>query len=254
MAKKKKTDLDTLSEDNSSSSLTTVDYEDVSRLEDNFQQLIQTDPKYSLKVDPEHKYNFTETEVDFIEQMVQYRNVQFVSTVLLGLPLEEGVEIYKNYNVQSEIKRINIAMYARRFATKVADLNQIGGFLTSGLIDDNVPVAERWGPKEKLTASKLLMNINMLKKKAFNTPEVVEVVEVQKDLEKLSPKDLEKLIEINDEGNEEKEKLINLINEDGLLSMEELKNLRMMSNEELRDLAETIMSGDIEEDEESEED
>ena len=223
-----------------------IKYEDVQRLEEGFQDLIKSDPRYSLQIDPENKYDFSQKEKDFIEQMVQYRNVQFVSTVLMNIPLEEGVEIYKSWKVQQEIKRINLAMYARRFATKMADLEQLGGYLTSGLIDDNVPVSERWGPKEKLTATKLLMNINILQKKGFNKPEVIDVVEVQKDLENLSATELQKLIELNDEDDEEKEKLIAIINEDGLLSMEELKNLRLMSVEELKDLLNTITEGEIE--------
>ena len=232
-----------------STSLTTIDYEDMDRLEDDFQEMIKTDPKYSLEIDPLGKYNFSEKELDFIAYMIQYRNVQFVTTVLMNIPLEEGVEIYKSYNVQAEIKRINIAMYARRFATKMADLDQLGGYLTSGLIDENMPIAERWGPKEKLTAAKLLINLNILKKKSLNSPQVVEVVEIQKDLEKLSPNELKQLIEYNDDENLEKEKLIEIINEDNLLSMEELKNLRMMTIEELEDLVITITKGE-EDDEE----
>lgn len=232
-------------------STTTVTYKDMNDLEDNFQEMIRTDPKYSLEIDPTNRYYFTEKEIDFIANMIQYRNVQFVTTVLMNIPLEEGIAIYKKYSVQSEIKRINLAMYARRFATKMADLDQLGGYLTSGLIDDNMPIAERWGPKEKLTAAKLLMSLNMLKKKALNAPEVVEVVEIQKDLEKLSPNELKQLIEYNDDDNLEKEKLIGIINEDNLLSMEELKNLRMMSLEELRELVATI-TGDGEEEEEEE--
>lgn len=237
-------------EDDVGNSPATIDYEDISRLDEGFQELIKSDPKYSLEVDPLGKYNFTEKDIDFIKQMIQYRNVQFVSTVLMNMPVEEGVELYKRYDIQSEIKRINLAMYARRFATKVADLDQLGGFLTSGLIDDNVPVAERWGPKEKLTASKLLININILKKKAYNTPEVIDEVEIQKDLDQLSPNDLKKLIEFNDDANIEKERLIEIINEDGLLSMEELKNLRLMSVDELQELVATITEGEIVENEE----
>ena len=233
-----------LLEDNITNSPTEIGYEDVTELEEGFQQLILTDPKYSLLVDPENKYGFTEQEKDFIQQMVQYRNVQFVSTVLMKMSLEEGVDMYKSWKVQQEIKRINMAMYARRFATKMADLDEIGGFLTSGLRDENIPISERWDPKDKLTASKLLVNINILKRKALARPQEVEVIEVQKDLDKLSPNELKQLIEFNDEENVEKEKLIDIINEDNLLTMEEIKNLRMMTIEELQDLVATITQGE----------
>ena len=220
-------------------------YEDITDLEQGFQELIKTDPKYSLSVDPQGIYNFSEKEVDFIEQMVQYKNVQFVSAVMLNIPVEEGVAIYKSYKVQCEIKRINKAMYARRFARNMADLNELGGFLTSAITDENVPIADRLSPKDKLTAAKLLMNINILKQKAVDDPEIVEVVEVQKDLEKLNPNDLKKLIEFNDTNDEEKEKLIALINEDNMLTMEELKNLRLMTIDELKELLMVITEKEI---------
>ena len=229
--------------------LFSVKPEDVSNLEDDFQLLLKEDPRYSLAVDPLHIYDFTEEETFFIEQMIQYKNVQFVATVLMNISLEEGVEIYKKYDVQSEIKRINLAMYARRFATKMADLDQLGGYLTSALTDENVPVADRLAPKDKLTASKLLLSINILKQKAIRQPDVIDEIDVQKDLDKLSPKELEQLIEYNDEDNIEKEKYISIINEDDMLSMEELKNLRMMTLEELKSLVEEITEGEIEHEE-----
>lgn len=222
---------------------TAIAYDDVDRIEDGFKELLQTDPKYSLEIDPEHKYYFGQKEIDFIKHMIQYKNVQFVTTVLMNISLEEGVEIYKRYDVQSEIKRINLAMYARRFATKMADLDALGGYLTSGLIDENVPVADRWTPKDKLAATKLLMTLNAMKRKGLEAPMVIEGVEIQRDLERLSPNELKQLIEYNGEEAEEKEKLIELINIDGLLSMEEIKNLRMMSLEELQNLAETVAGG-----------
>ena len=66
----------------------------------------------------------------------------------------------------------------------------------------------------------------------------------------LFPNDLKKLIEFNDDANIEKERLIEIINEDGLLSMEELKNLRLMSVDELQELVATITEGEIVENEE----
>lgn len=242
-APKKKQQKDPWIESKPADAPMSIAYEDVDRLEEGFRETLKTDPKYSLDIDPEGKYHFSKAETDFIKHMVQYKNVQFVTTVLMNIPLQDGVDIYKRYDVQSEIKRINLAMYARRFATKMADLDALGGYLTSGLIDDNVPVADRWSPKDKLTATKLLMTINSMKRKGLESPMVIDGVEIQKDLAQLSPNELKQLIEINEEGAEDKERLINLINEDGLLSMEELKNLRMMSLEELQNLAETIVGG-----------
>lgn len=228
--------------------------EDLSRLGDEFQVAIRTDPKYSLMIDPEGKYNFSQKDKDFIQWMIQYKNVQFVSTIMMNIPIEEGVEMYKRYDVQTEIKRLNMAYYARRFATKMADLEQLGGYLTSGLTDENIPVADRWSAKEKLTATKMLISLNMMKGKAFDSPQVVEVVEIQKDLDKLSPNELKQLIEYTADEDPEKDKLIQVIDPNGDLTMEELKNLRTMPLEELKKLAATIVGAIDEEESEDEED
>lgn len=242
-SKKKKDELDPWLQDQPKTGPGSVSYEDVDRIDEGFRETLKTDPKYSLEIDPLHRYGFDSKTEDLIKWMVQYKNVQFVSTVLLNIPIEEGIEIYKRYDVQSEIKRLNMAVYARRFATKMADLDALGGYLTSGLIDENVPVADRWSPKDKLTATKLLMTLNSMKRKGYEDPVAVETIEVQKDLAKLSPNDLKQLIEFNEEEEGEKDRLVDLINADGLLSMEELKNLRAMSLEELTDLANTVTGG-----------
>lgn len=221
-----------------------VTFEEMDSLQEGFQNQIDTDPKYSLEIDPTGRYHFSKEDEDFISYMVQYRNVQFVSTVMMNISIERGIKMYKRYDISSELKRINLAMYARRFATKMANLDQIGGYLTSGLVDDNVPIAERWSPKEKLTATKLLIGLNTLKRESLEKPEVLNAVEIQEDLAKLNPNDIKKLIEYNDEDQVEKERLINLINEGDLLSMEEKKTLQMMDLSELTDLASTILEGE----------
>lgn len=245
---RKKDDLALLAKEKEDPRPGSIEYSDLSELDEDYKLMIHTDPKYSIDIDPTGRYNFDEKTKDLIKWMIQYRNVQFVSTVMMNIPVEEGIEIYQRYDVQSEIKRINMAMYARRFTSKMADLDALGGYLTSGLIDENVPIAERWSPKDKLTATKMLMTLNAMKKKGYQDPITVEGVEIQEDLAKLSPNDLKQLIEINDEDPEEKEALIDLINADGLLSMEEIKNLRMMSISELQSLVDEMgLEGDTDE-------
>lgn len=245
MAKKKY--LETLEEVKTSSN--DIGFDEMGEAQEKFKELVETDPKYSLSIDPLGVCDFTDEEADFIAYMIQYKNVQFVTTVLMNLSLQKGVEIYKSYKVQEEIKRLNRALYARRLTGSMATLDQIGSYLTSGLLDENVPIADRWSAKEKIAASSLLVKLNILKKNAVNEPKVLEVIEVQRDLEKLNPNDIKKLIEMNDEGNSEKEKLIDIINEDGLLSMEEVANLRSMPLKDLQDLVDTITKGETKDEE-----
>lgn len=220
---------------------------EIKEVEKGFNKVLETDPRFSLEVDPTNQYNFTDVERDFIEQMVQYKNLKFVGNIMLDISFEEALKIYKKYNVQNEIKRINLALYARRFATKMADLDMLGGYLTTALTDENVPVADRLSGKDKLMAVRLLIDINQLKQNMIEKPEIIDVIDVEEDLKKLSVKNIQNLIEnsVNDDKVvKKKEDLINKIDKDNLLSPEELTYLRNQSVEELEKLLKEINKGE----------
>lgn len=221
---------------------------EIKEVEKGFNEALETDPRFSLEVDPTNQYNFTDIERDFIEQMVQYKNLKFVGNIMLDISFEEALKIYKKYNVQNEIKRINLALYARRFATKMADLDMLGGYLTTALTDENVPVADRLSGKDKLMAVRLLIDINQLKQNMIEKPEIIDVIDVEEDLKKLSVKNIQNLIEnsVNDDKVvKKKEDLINEIDKDNLLSPEELTYLRNQSIEELEKLLKEVNKGEI---------
>ena len=221
---------------------------EIKEVEKGFNEALETDPRFSLEVDPTNQYNFTDIERDFIEQMVQYKNLKFVGNIMLDISFEEALKIYKKYNVQNEIKRINLALYARRFATKMADLDMLGGYLTTALTDENVPVADRLSGKDKLMAVRLLIDINQLKQDMIEKPEIIDVIDVEEDLKKLSVKNIQNLIEnsVNDDKVvKKKEDLINEIDKDNLLSPEELTYLRNQSIEELEKLLKEVNKGEI---------
>ena len=221
---------------------------EMKEVEKGFNEVLETDPRFSLEVDPTNQYNFTDIERDFIEQMVQYKNLKFVGNIMLDISFEEALKIYKKYNVQNEIKRINLALYARRFATKMADLDMLGGYLTTALTDENVAVADRLSGKDKLMAVRLLIDINQLKQNMIEKPEIIDVIDVEEDLKKLSVKNIQNLIEnsVNDDKVvKKKEDLINEIDKDNLLSPEELTYLRNQSIEELEKLLKEVNKGEI---------
>ena len=159
------------------------------QIEQEFASELDTNPQFSLEVDPLRQYDLDEIDVEFIQHMVQYKNIRFVGTVLMKLDEDEALNIYKKYAVQQEIKRINLAMYARRFCSKMADLDALGGYLTTALTDENVPIADRLSGKDKLTAVRLLMELNALKMEAWERPEVVDVVAVEAEIKKLNVKE-----------------------------------------------------------------
>ena len=223
-----------------------MSFNQVRELENEFKVELETNPKFSLDVDPLRQYDFTNLEVDFINFMVQYKNIKFVARLLLDIDEKEAIEIYKKYEVQEEIKRINLAMYARRFCSKIADLDALGGYLTTALTDENVPIADRLSGKDKLIAVRLLMELNQIKSDMITKPEVIDVVAVEAEIKKLNIKDIEKLIENSEDDDkiiQKKNEIISKIDKDGLLSSEEITYLKTQSIEELNKLLKEIEKG-----------
>ncbi len=220
-----------------------MSFNEVQNIEQEFKNELETNPKFSLEVDPLNIYSFTEQQKDFIKYMIDYKNVRYVSTIMLGLDFEEGLQIHKDYHVQEEIKRINLAMYARRFCSKMADLDSLGGYLTTALTDENVSAADRLSGKEKLVAVRLLMELNQLKAQMIAQPEVIDVTAIENDIKNLKVDDIKSLIENsndNDKLLQKKNEVISEIDKDNLLSTEEVAYLRTQSLDELKQLNKEI--------------
>lgn len=221
--------------------------EEIRQKVNSFSAELDSNPQFSLEVDPLRKYNFDQLEVDFIQEMVQWKNVRFVATCKLKIDEQEANQIYRKFEVQQEIRRINLAMYCRRFNTKMATLDDIGGFLTTALTDEFVPMADRLSGKDKLTAAKLLMDLNKLQSEAIQKPEAIDVVAIEADMKKLcSVKDIEALIE-NEENPEKimdkKDAIIAELDPDGQLSQEEISYLKTQTTKELEKLLREVKKG-----------
>ena len=220
-----------------------ISFSEVRDIEENFKDELETNPKFSLEVDPTNLYNLSDLEKRFIKGMVEYKSLKFVSGMLLNLDFEEGAEINSRYAVQEEIKRINLAMYARRFCSKMADLDSLGGYLTTALTDENVPVADRLTGKEKLAAVRLLVELNQIKAGAYQNPEVIDVSAIENDIKNLKVDDIKLLIENSsedDEITERKNELIARIDKDGLLTPEETTYMKTLSIAELENILKEI--------------
>ena len=224
----------------------TVTYEEIKLLDKGFDELINTDPKYSLQVDPLNVYNLSSEQKEFIKYYCQWKNIKTVCKIL-NINEEKGIEYYKSYASQQEIRRINLAMYSRQFSSKMLNLDQIGSYLTSLITDNNVAVADRLDPKDKLTATKMLIDLNSLKKEAYENPNVIDVVEIDNELEKLSIKSIKQLIASSKDPtavNKSKEDIINDINNSNELTLEEKAYLRSLPINELLALQEKINKGE----------
>lgn len=212
---------------------------DLTTLQTQYIDKINTDPEFSLEVDPENKYKMTKNQKEFIKQYVQFKNIP-LACQLAGIDEKEGKAYYLAYSSQQEIRRINLAMYHRQFSTKLLDLDQIGGYLTSLLVDENVAVADRLNTKDKLKVAQMIIDLNELKRTAFSDPGVIDAVVVTEQIKDLSVKSIKQLISASHstEANKSKDEIIEQLDEENNLSGEEVAYLKTLPVEQLLDLLE----------------
>lgn len=219
-----------------------IPFQELDVLETNYIEKIKTDPKYSLDVDPLNHYDMTIEQKDFIRNYVQFKNVPLAAQ-LTGIDEGLATEYWQMYSSQQEIRRINLAMYHRQFATKMIGIDEIGGYLTSLLMDENVPIVERLKTKEKLDVIKLILDVNKLKQNAMSQPEYIDAVSIEEQLKDLNVETIQRMIAVSGDPKtiEEKEKIIQQIKwENDKLTPEELSTLKAMPIDELNKMLEQL--------------
>ena len=195
---------------------------------------LETNPKYSLKVNPEGKYEMTEMQVKFIERYVDVKSVA-TAAEYCGISMEEARDYYLTYSSQQEIKRINLALYKRQFATKLLSLDEIGGYLTSLLTDDNVASADRLKTPEKLRVAQMLIDLNKLKIDSLNDPSALMSTSIDVQIKNLSVETIRQLLT---QEKKKKERIeVEKIVEDEV-SIEELAYLNTLPTQDLLDFIE----------------
>lgn len=200
---------------------------------------IENDPKYSLVVDPENKYNMNDMQKEFVKNYVQFKNFNVVAKIM-NMDVENIIELWKSYSITQEINRINNAIYVRNFNKKMISLDNIGGYLTA-VLTDQVPEADKLSTKDKLPVVKLLMELNQMKTDIHNNPNIIDEMEIERNIKDLSVKSIKQLLlTSHNESREDKEEIINQINKDNLLSPQELAMLNSLSTKELLELLEEI--------------
>lgn len=218
-----------------------VDYNYLSTINLDYLQALNDDIRYSLTIDPTNKYKFNDIEKLFIENYIQHRNVPLASR-LSGLTENEGLELYKKYEIKEEIERINIAIYLRNFGQKMLSLDEIGGWL-SAVMTDQVPEVDKVSTKDKLAFAKMLVEIHELKKKSYDNPQLIDGEVIDATLSNLSVKSIKQLIDASNDtstGDISKDELIDKINVDGSLSPTDIAALKSMNKEELLNLLEEL--------------
>lgn len=167
--------------------------EEASKLEQEHEHELETNPKYSLEVDPEKKYNLSIEQKNFIQYYVEFKNVN-VAAELSGIDMDTAKAYFVSYASQMEIRRINMALYQRQFHSKLLDINQIGGYLSSLLTDTNVPIADRLKSSEKLKVAQMIIDLNMLKINSMQNPAIIMNNDINLQLKDLSVDAIKELL------------------------------------------------------------
>lgn len=199
---------------------------------------LNTDEEFSLEIDPLNYYNFDKEEKDFIKNYCQYKNI-LLAADMSNIEVSKAKEIFNKYLVQEEIRRINRAMYHKSFAHKLLSLDDLGGYLSCLLTDENIPIGDRLLNKDKLKVVEQLIKLHELKQETLNDPKKIIDTDIEQELKELSVGSLKNLIKKSEE-NENKKEYIDKIKEKGGLSIEEEEFLKTLSKEELEKIIKSL--------------
>lgn len=217
--------------------------ENIKVLEEGYMNKIDTDIKYSLEVDPENKYHMLDDQKLFIKNYVQFKNIPLAAE-LSGIDKQTATTYFMAYSTQQEIRRINLAMYHRQFSNKLMTIDEIGGWLTSVMVDENVPIIERLKTKDKLEVAKMIIDLNKLKANALEKPEILDAVVIEDQLKDLSVESIQNLINISansEKVEKEREEVINEIQaENSRLTPEELAYMKTLPLDALLEMLESL--------------
>jgi hypothetical protein len=205
---------------------------DVAQLQKEYAKEIDEDPQYSLEPDPTGELQMSETQKDFIRHYVEFKNIN-TAAELTYIDADTAKAFFVAYNTQQEIRRINRALYHRQFASKLVSLDDIGGYLSSLLTGDNVPLADQLKTTEKLRVVELLLRVNEMKSQSMQDPSQLAHSDIESQLKNLSVKTIQQLlVQNNTVVVQQKNDAINKL-DDGTLSVEEKAYLSSLPMSEL---------------------
>lgn len=218
--------------------LSLMDTQELKELQDGYMNDLETNIDNSLIVDPEDKYGMSEAQRNFVKYYVEFKNVNTAAD-LAGIDMDTAKSYFIAYSSQQEIRRINKALYRRQFANKLLSLDEVGGYLTSLLTDEDVPIGDRLSNKDKLKVAQMIIDLNITKQEAFLNPEIImsnKKLDVQ--IKDLSVKTIKQLLE-----NDEKKDIDNISGNTGLTPEEEAYLSTLPTEDILKLLEETNSKG-----------
>ena len=220
-----------------STNLQQIEKENIQRTEELTHEL-STNLEFSLDVDPENKYNMSDEQKMFVKNYVEFKSIPMAAD-LSQIDLETAKMYFIAYSSQQEIRRINRAMYQRQFSQKLLTIDEIGGYLSSLILDENVPLADRVKTMNKVRIAQMLIDLQMYKHDAINNPDNIIDVDIESQIKDLSVKSIKALLsESNKKDTKKETKNIQL---DNALSVEEEAFLKTLP---AKDILEILNEGD----------
>jgi len=178
----------------------------------------------------------SDDQKNFIKNYIQFKSIPLAAE-LSKIDLETAKAFFVAYSTQNEIRRVNSILCKIQFGQKMMSLDDIGGYLTSLIIDNDIPVADRLKTVDKLKVIKMLIDLHVLKTEAVIDPSVITDRDIEADIKELSVDTIKQLLYTNNiKENNDKNELIEKLNIDNVLSAEEIDYLKTLSTKELLEL------------------
>ncbi len=155
---------------------------------------IDDDSDYSLSVDPHNVYDLSDEHKQFIKLYLQYNSLSKVCS-LLDIEPHVAKDYLLRYSTQSELRRLNLAIHHRKVATRIISYEDLGSYLSSWLIGDNITEDDKLKGPEKLRLVKLLLDWHKGMQEIRDRPAVVLDVSVEEELDQLKAVDIKELLQ-----------------------------------------------------------
>lgn len=204
-------------------------------LQKQYEEELETNPQFSLIPDPKGELSLSNDQKAFITHYVQFKNIAMASE-LAGIELDEARQMFVSYDVQKEIRRINKALYHRQFRDKMLTIDEIGGWLTSLLTDNNVPLVDQLKTTDKLRVADMLIKLNEYKAGAITNPGEFAARDIEVEIKNLSVNAIQTLL-VQNNVIKEKNSAIDKLDPDTVLTVEERAYLSTLP---LKDLLQMI--------------
>ena len=203
---------------------------EANKLQQAYMEDLDVNPQYSLEVDPENKYHMSDKQKEFIRHYVNFKSIATAAEVA-GIDMDVAKSYFVSFQSQSEIRRINLALYQRQFANRLLNLDEIGGYLTSLITDENVPLGDQLKTIDKLKVVQMLIDLNKTKIESLRNPTTIMAQDLDIEIKNLSIQTIQQLLKA-----EKQPKVVGTGEFAEILSPEENAYLSTLSNKELLSL------------------